>query len=235
MRAALLSDIHGNRVALEAVLDDIADAGVDRTVCLGDIVDLGPEPSAVLGLLRELGISCVRGNHDPLDEVPQVPELVDIQRWTAEQLTVEERRFLTDLPDQLRVDLDGCDLLCVHGSPRSRDDNLVAETPEVEVAEMLGDLAFDLLACGHTHVQMVRRRGARTLVNVGSAGMPFEGVFAGGPPRILPWAEYAIAEHRGGRLRVELRRVPVAFDGLRAAVSSSGMPHAEMWLSMWRI
>ena len=64
MRIALISDLHGNEVALKAVLDDIEEVGVDQTICLGDVATLGPRPNAVLSMLRERGYPCILGNHD---------------------------------------------------------------------------------------------------------------------------------------------------------------------------
>ena len=79
MRFALISDLHSHAVALDAVLEDISGRGVDEVLCLGDIVDLGPQPQEVVDRLRALEIRCIEGNHDPLDEGPDLPLLAAIE------------------------------------------------------------------------------------------------------------------------------------------------------------
>jgi putative phosphoesterase len=173
VRIALISDLHANLVALDAVLADAAAAGADRVICLGDIVSLGPEPRETLARLRDRGIPCLQGNHDPLP--PDPPCLAELEAWCEERLTPEERAWLRALPARIEVPLDGTTtLLCVHGSPRSFDEQVLAETPDADLEAMLADHHAAVTVCGHTHVQLLRRLGDRVVVNVGSVGMPFE-------------------------------------------------------------
>ena len=93
MRVALISDIHGNAIALEAVLRDITRVGADRTICLGDTATLGPSPVEVLGMLRDLRIPCITGNHDAfllepdlLATYTQAPPVVAAVDWCREVL-----------------------------------------------------------------------------------------------------------------------------------------------------
>jgi putative phosphoesterase len=230
MRIALISDLHATMAALDAVLADIEAVGVDRIVCLGDIVDMGPEPTEVLSCLRERGIACVRGNHDPLTEPTAVPLLARVRDWTAERLDDADRAWLDGLPTELRIDLDGVDLLCVHATPRNDVDLILPSTPLADVDAMLAGATFDVLAMGHTHVQMFRRLGSRLLVNVGSVGMPFGSAIIGpSGPRVLPWAEYGVVEGRGGRVSVDLRRVPIDCAAVTRAVLTSAMPDPARW------
>ena len=97
MRIALISDIHGNEVALEAVLKDIKKAGVDQIACLGDVVALGPLPVAVLQMIQDLDCPCVLGNHDAFMIDPplvhsytDVPVIVDSIEWCRSQLSTKE-------------------------------------------------------------------------------------------------------------------------------------------------
>src|SRR3954471_11347311 len=94
VKVALVSDIHGNAVAFDAVLDDISDQEVDAVVCLGDVATLGPEPGEVLDRLRRLGCLCVRGNHDDyllqpdlVDDHSEAPEIREAIDWAREELT----------------------------------------------------------------------------------------------------------------------------------------------------
>jgi predicted phosphodiesterase len=218
---------------LEAVLADVDRSGVDKIVCLGDIVDMGPEPGSIIDLLRERDCLCIVGNHDPLFELSGVPMLDDVVEWTVQQLTRDHRDWLDQLPQSLHVALsDGVDMLCVHGSPNSFDDQILDSTPESVLDTWFGSHTFDVLACGHTHVQLLRRIGTRTIINAGSVGMPFERAFLGQPPRLMPWAEYAIVEWQDG-LRVDLRRVAFDFEAFRRTVHESSMPGAERWMQQW--
>lgn len=234
MRVALVSDVHSNLVALDAVLAEIDALGVDRVICLGDIVDLGPQPSETIARLRERGVACIQGNHDPLDDGPTIPFLADVETWTRAQLSGADLDWLLHLPADLAVDLDGTRLLCVHGSPRSFRDDILASTPDDRLREWTAGLEFDVMACGHTHVQLLRRLDTRWIVNVGSTGQPFAAPFAGeGSPTLLPFYEWAILEG-GRRPRVDLHRTPADRAALERATRASGMPHAEAWVAQWR-
>jgi putative phosphoesterase len=233
MRLAVISDIHASLAALEAVLADARDQGADKVVCLGDIVDLGPEPSEVVERLRQAGIPCVGGNHDPLDEHPTFPLLARVEDWSVAQLSDEQRAWLESLPDHIRIDLDGLDVLCVHGSPRSNTDDVQDTTPPEQLRQWWGSAAFDVMLCGHTHVPLLRRVEDRLVVNVGSVGQPFFRVFDGSPPRVLPWSEYALLDHHQGALSVVHRRVPFDLGALEAALRASGFPDPDGWLTHW--
>lgn len=210
MRVALISDLHANEIALEAVLADAKRAGYDELVCLGDVATLGPRPEAVLRRLKELGCRCILGNHD---EFMIDAELV--RTYTESDLiigSVDATR--TALPPDLiefvrtfvpTVKLD--DMFLFHGTPRSNMEDLLATTPPFDVDDMLDGNRALLLAGGHTHLQMVRQHRGMLIVNSGSVGMPIREYAYGGPPVILAHAEYAIVEVRAGAASVDLRRV----------------------------
>ncbi|MCU1279158.1 MAG: putative protein phosphatase, partial [bacterium] len=131
-RVALISDLHGNLLALDAVLADAARADVDRIVCLGDVASLGPRPREVLARLRALGCDCIEGNHDAflLDaalvrrytETAIVVEAVD---WCRAQLAPAELDFVRTFGSELKLPLDGgATLACYHGTPRSHMEDL---------------------------------------------------------------------------------------------------------------
>lgn len=240
MRIALISDIHGNGVALDAVLADLERQSPDQVICLGDVTATGPQPRQVLAKVRALGGPVIMGNTDAwlldpdLSEAVEVPQAVlDIDLWGAAQLTGEERTFMEGFLPTAEIPLDdNRSLLCYHGSPRHFEDKILPTTPEEVLDELLGDTAADVLAGGHTHEAMVRVFGRQLLVNPGSVGLPR---FRNGGEVWKPlWAEYAVLEADNGKLSVELRRLPVDFDDLRRMVAASEMPHAELWLSNWR-
>lgn len=235
MRVALISDLHANALALEAVLADLARAGADRLVCLGDVATLGPHPDAVLGRLRDLGCACILGNHDEflldaelIHTYTEAPVVVNAVDWCRDRLAPADRAFLAGFVPGLDIELaPGLTLGLYHGSPRSHMEDILATTPAERVDEMLGGRATvaAVLAGGHTHFQMLRQHRGALLLNPGSVGIPFKEHMPGQPPAVLPHAEYAIVEARsaGGSagISVELRRVPLDRAALRRAAESA--------------
>ena len=244
MRVGLLADIHGNLLALDAVLADLGRAGVDRLVCLGDVAALGPQPAEVVARLRALGCPSVLGNTDawllggaaPDPAGPTGDVMAELTRWCAARLAEADWTYLRSCPATSEVPLDaGAALLCFHGSPRSYDEVIAATTPDADLAPMLAGCRAAFLAGGHTHVQLLRRYGDALVVNPGSVGLP--GVGPGTPDlpvnRRVRWAEYAVLEVEERRRRIDLHRVPLAMERLLAAGRASGMPHLSWWAGKW--
>ena len=178
MRIGLIADIHGNLIALETVLAELALESLDQLVCLGDVAALGPQPGEALARLRALQCPVVMGNTDAWLLAP--PSAVDgdrvdraITQWTIAQLTDDDRAYIASFPPTIELALgEGRVLACFHGSPRSYDEIIVPTTPDDELRDMLGDTQATILAGGHTHLQMLRRYGDAHLINVGSVGLP---------------------------------------------------------------
>ncbi len=233
MRIALVSDIHANLVALDAVLGDIARLGADQVVCLGDVADLGPQPLATLQRLQSIGCPIIQGNHDPFTET--FPGLEREVEWCRRELGEEGVEFLRQTPPFLSLELaPNVSLLCVHGAPHSYDFQLTAGVPEAELDGWQLGPEVAVVVAGHTHLQMLRRVRGRTFVNVGSVGQPFEALFDGTkPPRCLKRAEYALVEWYDGALSVDLRSIPIDFAAYERAVRSSGFPDPDRWLRHW--
>jgi predicted phosphodiesterase len=233
VRIAVLSDIHANPIALEAVLDDAERASVTNHLVLGDIVDLGPDPGQVVDRVRRLACPAVGGNHDRLDELSKVPALEAIRIWSQMALSSSQRAWLESLPDELDIVLEGCRIRAVHASPGSRSHPISVSTRDEEIARWFGPEACHVLCCGHTHIQLLRRLGARTVVNVGSVGMPFSSQHVGGQPTIFPWAEYAILDIGPHGTAFELRRVSYDFSRFEQRFRECGFEDAETLLSAW--
>ena len=239
VRLALISDLHGNLLAFEAVLGELEEAGVERIVCLGDVA-AGPQPRETVERLRCLRCPVVLGNWDTwmLDGMPDLPgyagpRLRDQGEWCAAQLDEGDKGYLAALPEQVELQLDGSSVLCVHGSPRSFMEDIHPSTPDHEVAEMLGDVEHSALTAGHTHVQLVRPHNSTLIVNPGSVGLPFHSWPPNGALRMSPWAEYAVLSSEDGRIMAELRRAPYDVSALREVAQESGMPHPEWWADQW--
>jgi predicted phosphodiesterase len=232
VRTALIADIHGNLVALRAVLGDLNARGADRIVCLGDVAATGPQPAEAIDAIAQLGCDVVMGNTDewlldPREEAIEDDDtrrIVEIDLWAREQLTAEHLAALGRY--RPRVELDG--MLCYHGSPRSNTEALLPTTPDTELGHMLAGYECRVMAGAHTHMAMLRRFRGSIVMNPGSVGMPFEQTSAG-TFRNPPWAEYAIVD--GGE--VAFHRVPVDVGAVTEAALASGMPNAGWWVKDW--
>lgn len=232
MKIALISDLHANVPALERVLEEAGRRAVDRVICLGDVVDLGPEPGRVVAMLREGNIDCLQGNHDPMMGAPVEPR--EVWEWTRSVLSEQDATWLRSLPPRLDYAFEGVRLACVHGSPRSFDEQILPQTDDATLGQMLAGERCDVLACGHTHVQLERHVGTRLVVNVGSVGMPFAApLLEPGVPSIHPWAEFAVLTLERGIASVELLRVDYDVEEFFRRVRASTMPNPANFISAW--
>ncbi|MBZ0281352.1 MAG: metallophosphatase family protein [Anaerolineae bacterium] len=235
MRIALISDIHGNGVGLEAVLDDIRKARIDRMICLGDVATLGPQPHEVTKRLRELNCPGITGNHETdlfTPERSQKSVWAETFAWCREQLTDEDKAYLQSFQPMIEIPLgDDKRLLCFHGSPKANTDFILPTTPDDELNAMLTGQNAIVMAGGHTHVQMMRRHHRTMIINTGSVGIPFHRYFPTfTETRFLPHAEYAIVDSVGA-INIEFRRVPIDFATLEQASAGSSNPFN--WMPYW--
>jgi putative phosphoesterase len=241
MRAALISDIHANEVALRAVLADIRRVGADQIICLGDVADLGPAPNAVVEILAELGCPCIMGNHDEFLLDPalvlayaQSPNVMAAVDWSLSKLSSAELDFIRGFEQDREVDLCAAlKLFVFHGSPRSNMEDMLATTPSAVLDEMLAGAAAPVMAGGHTHIQMMRQHHGMLLVNPGSVGLAFKDYVDGGSPTILSHAEYAIVSATNNVVEVSLRRVPLDVGRLRRAQIGSDHPLRKFLLRQY--
>jgi putative phosphoesterase len=208
MRLGLLSDIHGNRVALSAVLDDMPP--VDRLVCAGDVVGYNPWPAECVAAVRERGVPTVLGNHDRAVAQGTAFRFNSMAaagvEYANERLDQDAVEWLRTLPDERTV-ADGRVKL-VHGHP---DDPDRYTYPDQFGPEMLDD--EDVLVLGHTHVQAHRSYDEGVVVNPGSLGQPRDGD---------PRAAYAVLDLDD--LSVEERRVEYDVETVVEAVVEAGLP-----------
>lgn len=238
MRIGLIADIHGNLVALDAVLAELKQDGITAIICLGDVAALGPQPRAVIERLQTLGCPIVLGNTDTWHIGTSLPEGTSdpvraLTNWCNARLTDADRAFIRTFPPTITRPLGaGSALYCMHGSPQSCEDVIVATTPDDDLARMLAGTRATLYAGGHTHISLVRRYDAARIVNPGSAGLP--GIGAIGPYNCgVRWAEYAVLDVDGDRTEIALRRTPLDLPVLLAAARASDMPEYDWWASLW--
>jgi predicted phosphodiesterase len=242
MRIALISDIHGNLIAFDAILDDLTREEVDQVICLGDVAAFGPQPAEVVARLRDLGCPVVMGDTDTTLLAPEAPatdetlrRLQEIDRWAVARLSPLDRNYIGAFPPTLSVALSSdVSLLCYHGSPRSFNDRIHATTSAGELEEMFAGATAQLYAGGHTHIQLLRRHGDAIVLNPGSVGLAYDRLPSPGiPVRNPPWGEYAILTIADSHLGVDLRRIPFDVSALRRVARESDMPYAEWWCAEW--
>lgn len=242
MRVALLSDIHGNSVALDTVLQSLDRESVDQVVCLGDVAATGPRPHEALDRIRARKPLCVMGNSDEwlikptpyegADEKLKVIEEVD--SWCSQQLTESDKDFLRTFKPVLEVSLgDEATLLAFHGSPRSYYEWIPSAASDDELETMFSGSRATVMAGGHSHRQMLRRYRDTILLNPGSVGQPYERDHSTGKLRIPPWSEYAIISYERNVLDITFRRVTINLDDVIASILDSNMPYKETFLETW--
>lgn len=223
MRIAVISDVHGNRLALDAVLDDIDSRRVDAIFCLGDNVSGPVDPAGAAERLMALGALCVGGNHDRWTVDPTLRGSGSVDRFARAQLSPAQIEWLAALPARA-ASTDGI-FLC-HGTPdddetpwldRFFDGRATVLPTEAEVAIHAAGLDYSLMLCGHTHIaRSVRLLDGRTIVNPGAVGMQ---LVHGSPD-----ARYAVVERRATGWRTALMVVPYDHDEAARLASAHGFP-----------
>ncbi|HLJ36062.1 MAG TPA: metallophosphoesterase family protein [Ktedonobacteraceae bacterium] len=245
MPVAIISDIHGNLIALDAVLNAIAARNIKQIICLGDVAATGPQPREVIARLKTIGCPVVMGNTDDLLLEPKLKEhsnldmqrIHEIELWDSQQLTAEDRAYLKSFQPTIAYNLKhGKRLLAYHGSPRSYKEHIQPTTPDNELDAALSGYQADIFIGGHSHMQMFRRHRRSLVLNPGSVGLAFDHAWPfDAAVRNPSWAEYAIIDTSNGSLSVELNRVPFDVQTFIQAALVSGMPHAEWYAGEWSI
>ncbi len=237
LQIALISDIHGNKVALKTVLADIRQIGVDQVVCLGDVATLGPDPVSVVQMLRDEKCPCVLGNHDAfmfdrdlIYEYTEVPHIIEAVDWCRDLVSQEDIDWMASFPQLIEIKMESQNsLLAFHGSPLSHMENILARTPDAEVDRMFEGLNGNIMTCGHTHIQMLRQHRGGLIINPGSVGLPFREFLIRSTPQLMAHAEYAIIKEEHGNIGVELRRVDLDRRAMHKAAQDSKNPMRD-WL-----
>lgn len=180
MKIAVLSDIHGNRVALKAVLEEVRQAGIDRIFVLGDFVGYYYRPDEVLAQLAPFNTTMVRGNHETMMEVSQHDEQAAEKvrakygsgvSQALKKLSAEQVSELLALPETARVTEDGVTFFLCHGSPWDNDEYIYPDADESVFLKCLNEDA-DFILLGHTHRPFMYARDGKVVLNPGSVGQP---------------------------------------------------------------
>jgi putative phosphoesterase len=187
MRLAIISDIHANLPALEAVLADAASGQFDRLYCLGDLVGYAPFPNEVTERIRIERIPTIMGNYDDgvgfeRDDCGCAYREADEKRrgdqslaWTKAHVTADNKAFLRTLAPEIRFEADGRRVLLVHGSPRKINEYLFEDRPVSSFQRLAASSNADIIVYGHTHKPYTKLVDDVWFVNVGSVGKPKDG------------------------------------------------------------
>ncbi len=236
MKAALLGDVHANLPALEAVLSHAGQQDVDEVWNVGDFVGYGAFPNQVVKLLRNTGAKSIIGNYDlkvlnfqnkkTKWRKSKQAEKYTAFKWAHKKLNKTNRRYLSELPGELRMQVAGWRILLTHASPFSNEEPLTPDTPPERLEELARIAHAEIIICGHSHQPFARQVGDAWFINTGSVGRPGDGD---------PRACYALLELAPGELAV--RHYRIEYDIARAAeeIRKQGLPEvfAQMVLQGW--
>lgn len=224
MRIAIIADIHGNLVALNAVLHDLSQQStVNAIVIAGDLCLNGPCPRQVLDTVQGLQCPVIQGNVD-VDVVTVAPKGAkkrSIIEWTRQQIGSAGIDYLASLPkEHLITNPDGTDLLVVHANPLDLQQAIFPTTPESMLEHLLGELPSTIgaLAFGHLHITYTRRWRHLFLVDVGSCGLSRDQDQR---------AAYAILSWQDNAWQAEHRRIAYDIEAVVQQLRTCGMPHFE--------
>ncbi len=231
MKIAALYDIHGNLPALNAVLEELNEIHPDLIFIGGDIVS-GPMPVEVLKRLAQFDekISYIRGNGDrevvmsfDKQEIPYLSEKgLEKQRWVAEQLTLPQRNFLAQLPEQFTLHMKGLgDILFCHATPNDDNEIFTPISSKERIANIFHQVDYQLVVCGHTHIQFTYQVGEVRILNAGSEGMLFSD-----QPAAAYWLLF---DSEGYEFRHTLYDKDTAFK----EISGSGDPQAQEFIETY--
>jgi putative phosphoesterase len=246
MRTLIFSDIHGNAVALDALLADVKGEAFDQMVCLGDAIQGGPQPAETVAQLRELGCPVVMGNADDWLLTGQASDaersdearehkLNAVRHWSLAQLSDADQAFIHAFKATVEIPLtEGRKLLCYHGSPQSFDHVILPTTPEEEVRHFLEPDEQTIYTGGHTHMQFIRHLGRTFHFNPGSVGFAWRHGQDAAHFKADPFAEYAVLTYEPQRIRLEFRRVLLDVERLQQAYKTSGRPYTEEALAQYQ-
>jgi putative phosphoesterase len=226
MKLAVISDIHGNLHALEAVWADLEHQVPDWVMCLGDLVGYGAFPNEVIDFVHERNLPVLMGNYDdgvgfdrddcgcvykdPTDHVLGQQSLF----WTRERVTPEHKTYLQSLPFDHRETIARREVLFVHGSPRKINEYVYEDRPASVFKNIARVASADVLFFGHTHLPYQKQVERTLFVNTGSVGKPKDGD---------PRAGYVVADF-GETLNITVRRVDYDVASAAQAVRESGLP-----------
>lgn len=235
VKIAFISDIHGNAVALNAVLEDIASKHVDQVNVLGDLCYRGPEPKRSLELVRSLQTNVIKGNADEWvvrgvreGEVPEKAlEMMNIEcDWTLSKLDRQDIDYLASLPTEVTLEHEGITIAGFHATPESLFEIIPPDSKdEVIEGSFFNAVNADVYIYAHIHKPYIRFIKGKIVMNIGSVGLPFDG---------MPKASYGLMEIVDGNIRASIERVQYDLEKTVQLYKDEDYPNAEMMIGIVR-
>jgi len=227
-RIGLISDIHGNLPALDAVLADIEHRKITRIICLGDLVGKGPDSDRAVDICATRCEAVIQGNWD--DSMVTVPHPGPTFRWHQERLGPDRLGYLASLPVCVDLSLSGHQVRLVHASPRGVYHRIYQTDPIEKLESMFENTEFtgyeltpDIVGYGDIHTAFIRSWRYKMLFNAGSVGNPLD----------MPLACYAVLEGELGDTRgpvsATIVRVPYDIERAIADAVAVDMPELEAY------
>jgi|SRR5690625_1074528 len=232
MKIAFISDIHGNAVALEAVLADLRKKNVDEVFVLGDICFRGPEPKRSLEIIRALNTDVIKGNADEwvvrgIDEgeVPQesLPIMEKERNWAVAKLTGDQIDYLQDLPTELNLEFGNTKIHAFHATPNSLFDIVQPSSSDEILENALFIKDANIYIYGHIHKPYIRFLDGRCVINTGSVGLPFDGVAR---------SSYVLIDLMADHVEASIVRVSYDVDKVIQQFTQSDYPNKDFMMDV---
>ena len=224
MKVALLGDVHANLPALEAVLEDAHQRGVEAIWNIGDFVGYGAFPDEVVKRLQQEEALSIIGNYDAKSlkvkkklEKSKSPEKLFAFKWAYDNLSKPGRKYLRSLPKEARMEIAEKRILLTHGSPASNKEYIGPDTSEERLRELARMAEADIIICGHSHQPFKRKFEGVWFINTGSVGRPDDGD---------PRACYAIMQLKPRFFQLRHYRLEYDVERAAAVIRERGLPEA---------
>ena len=222
MVVGIISDVHANVLALEAVLSVLRQRGVDTIICLGDMVGYGPAPNETIDLVRQEGISCTLGAADERiaydfarGKVPRRGVADEILEWTRSVIEPKHVQFLQSLPVQKRLSTPVGRMRYFHGTAEDPGERLSLNQDPMTLARLLQRHRCNILTCGATHVPYFRELSTGWVINPGSVGLSLNGE---------PGADYALLTITEEGVGISMDKVEYDFAAVAFDIVAWGLP-----------
>jgi len=185
IKIAVLSDIHGNGIALNYVVEDIKRQNINKIIILGDVVMKGPMPMQVLEGLKKFDVlAWIKGNTEMwfeeinenwIPETNREKELYSYYMYAREKMKPEDIAFINNLPLEYKLTCNSVKILCVHGTPKSIIEAIDGTVPVEDIKEIIKDVDEDVILCGHSHCSFIGEVQGKKIFNTGSIGNSLDG------------------------------------------------------------
>lgn len=230
-KIAVISDIHGNIPALQSVIKNIEERGITRIICLGDLVGKGPDSSKAVDMIKHYCETVIKGNWDDFIIKPNESDTI---KWHQNQLTIQQKHYLKELPFSVEFLLSGKLIRLFHASPRSVYDRIQPWDPIDRRLSLFENTNFteniggkrepDVICYGDVHNAYIQTIKGKTSCNVGSVGNPLD----------ITQASYAILEgeynlEELSSFSIQLVRVPYDIELALKQAKEMGMPDLESY------